>query len=151
MMVAHKAVSPLRQYIQQTSLHTNLKCKATSCKLRDAPWIQTTKQEQDWKSKLVAAKSSGNVKNSTRAGSLGFSPVFCCCRNLKKSETQLTASVLKKNIQNTQEIERTIFNCTKQDKTCKFSRKASFSSYVQQYNRKQLNQLILYLILYLQD
>ena len=33
----------------------------------------------------------------------------------------------------------------KQDKMCKFSRKASesFSSYVQQYNRKQLNQLIL--------
>ena len=30
-----------------------------------------------------------------------------------------------------------------QDKTCKFSRKASFSSYVQQYNRKQLNQIIL--------
>ena len=31
----------------------------------------------------------------------------------------------------------------KQDKTCKFSRKASFLSYVQQYNRKQLHQLIL--------
>ena len=31
----------------------------------------------------------------------------------------------------------------KQDKFCKFSKKASISSYVQQYNRKQLNQLIL--------
>ena len=31
----------------------------------------------------------------------------------------------------------------KQDKTCKFLRKSSFSSYLQQYNRKQLNQLIL--------
>ena len=46
-------------------------------------------------------------------------------------------------IQNTQEIKTTLFNETKQDKTCKFSRKASFSSYVQQYYRKQLNQLIL--------
>ena len=46
-------------------------------------------------------------------------------------------------IQNTQEIKRTLFNQTKQDKTCKFSRKSSVSSYVQQYNREQLNQLIL--------
>ena len=42
----------------------------------------------------------------------------------------------------THEIKRTLFNQTEQDKTCKFLRKASFSSYVQQYNRKQLNQLI---------
>ena len=35
------------------------------------------------------------------------------------------------------------FNQTTQDKTCKISRKFSFSIYVQQYNRKQLNQLIL--------
>ena len=40
-------------------------------------------------------------------------------------------------------LKRTLFKETKQDKTCKFSRKTSFSSYVQQYNRKQLNQLIL--------
>ena len=46
-------------------------------------------------------------------------------------------------VQNTQEIKRTLFYQTKQDKTCKFSRKSSFSSYVQQYNRKRLNQLIL--------
>ena len=39
-------------------------------------------------------------------------------------------------IQNTQEIKRTLFNWTKQDKTCKFSRKSSFSSYVQHKNRK---------------
>ena len=39
-------------------------------------------------------------------------------------------------IQNTQEIKRTLFNWMKQDKTCKFSRKSSFSSYVQQKNRK---------------
>ena len=31
----------------------------------------------------------------------------------------------------------------KQDKMCKFPRKSSSSSYVQQYNRKQLNQLTL--------
>ena len=34
-------------------------------------------------------------------------------------------------IQNTQEIKRTLFYETKQDKTCTFSRKSSFSSYVQ--------------------
>ena len=37
-------------------------------------------------------------------------------------------------IQNAQEIKRTLFNKTKQDKTSICSRKASFSSYVQQYN-----------------
>ena len=36
-----------------------------------------------------------------------------------------------------------LFNWMKQDKTCKFLKKSSFSSYIQQYNRKQLNQLIL--------
>ena len=46
-----------------------------------------------------------------------------------------------KKIQNTQEIKRTLFNETKQDKMCKFSMQSSFSSYIR-YNRKQLNQLI---------
>ena len=41
-------------------------------------------------------------------------------------------------IQNTQEIKRTLFNWTKQDKIWTFSRKSSFSSYVQQKN-KQFN------------
>ena len=45
-------------------------------------------------------------------------------------------------IQNTEEIKRALFNWTKQDKTCKFSRKSSCSSYVQ-CNWKQLNQRIL--------
>ena len=42
-------------------------------------------------------------------------------------------------IQNTQEIKRTLLNWTKQDKTRKFSRKSSFSSYVQHKNRKTNN------------
>ena len=42
-------------------------------------------------------------------------------------------------IQNTQEIKRTFFNWIKQDKTCKFSSKSSFSSYVQHKNRKTNN------------
>ena len=54
---------------------------------------------------------------------------------------QDTMQKVKQN-ENTQEIKRTLFNQTKQNKTCKFSRKASFSSYVQQYNRKHLNKLI---------
>ena len=53
------------------------------------------------------------------------------------SETELTASVLKKKNRNTQEVKRTLFNWTKQDKTCKFSRKSSFSSYVQHKNRQK--------------
>ena len=39
-------------------------------------------------------------------------------------------------IQNTQEINRMPFNWMKQDETCTFSRKSSFSSYVQHKNRK---------------
>ena len=45
----------------------------------------------------------------------------------------------KSLIQNTEEIKRTLFNETKQDKTCTFLRKSSFSSYVQQKNRKTDN------------
>ena len=45
-------------------------------------------------------------------------------------------SVARAEIQNTQEIERTLFNWTKQGKTCRFSRKSSFSSYVQHKKRK---------------
>ena len=38
------------------------------------------------------------------------------------------------NVQNTPEIkENALFNWTKQDKTCTFSRKSSFSSYIQQH------------------
>ena len=36
----------------------------------------------------------------------------------KKSETELTASVLKKKNQNTQEIRRTLFNKMEQDLSC---------------------------------
>ena len=48
-------------------------------------------------------------------------------------------------VQNSQEIKRTLFDRMKQDKTCKFSRNSSFSSYVQHKHRKnkQLIQLIL--------
>ena len=40
-------------------------------------------------------------------------------------------------IQNTQETKRTLFNLTKQDKTWTFSRKSSFSSYVQHKNKNK--------------
>ena len=39
-------------------------------------------------------------------------------------------------IQNTQEIKRTLFNWTKRNKTCTFSRKSSFSSQVQNKNKQ---------------
>ena len=57
------------------------------------------------------------------------------------SETDVIASVLKilKKVQNTQKIKRLLFNWTKQDKTWKFSRKSSFSSYVQHKNKEANN------------
>ena len=42
-------------------------------------------------------------------------------------------------IQNTQEIKRTLFNWTKQDKTCNSSRMSSFSSYALHKKRKTNN------------
>ena len=46
------------------------------------------------------------------------------------------------NLQNTLEIKRTLFNWTKQDKTCKFSRKSSFPSYVQHKNSRKKIRLL---------
>ena len=48
----------------------------------------------------------------------------------KRSETELAASVLKKRSK-THKIKSMFFNWIEQDKTCTFSRKSSFSSYVQ--------------------
>ena len=59
----------------------------------------------------------------------------------KKSETELTASVVKKRSKTHKKL-KMHFNWTKQDKTCKFSRKSSFSGYVQHKN-KRIIQLIL--------
>ena len=53
----------------------------------------------------------------------------------KKSLKQSWLPAFWKEIQNTQEIKRMLFNETKQDKICKFWRKSWFSSYVQQYNK----------------
>ena len=54
----------------------------------------------------------------------------------KKSETELTASVLNKGPKHTRD-EKNAFNWTKQEKTCTFSRKSSFSSYIQHKKRKK--------------
>ena len=59
----------------------------------------------------------------------------CMSKLLKK----VWIRVLKKKIQNTQEIKRTLFNWTKQDKTCTFSRKSSFSSYIQHKKPTTIN------------
>ena len=61
---------------------------------------------------------------------------------VKKKKQKIWKSWLPafwKKIQNTREIKRTLFNWTKQDKTCKFSRKSSFSSSIQHKNRKTNN------------
>ena len=61
----------------------------------------------------------------------------------KKNLKQLIASVLKKKRSKTNKrLKKTLFNWTKKDKACKFSKKSSFSSYIQHKN-KQLIQLIL--------
>ena len=57
-------------------------------------------------------------------------------------ETELTASVLKKGPKH-KRLYRTLFNWIKQDKTCKISRKSSFSSYVRHKNKK--NKQLIYL------
>ena len=63
----------------------------------------------------------------------------------KKSETEskffflVQSQSSEKKIQNTQEINSTLFNWTKQNKTYTFSRQSSFSSYLQQKNRKTNN------------
>ena len=59
-------------------------------------------------------------------------------KNLKQS--WLPVFWKKTQIQNTSEIKRTLFKWTKQNKTCTFFRKSSFSSYTQQKNRKTNNQ-----------
>ena len=46
----------------------------------------------------------------------------------KKNLKQSWLPAFWKKIQNTQEIKRALFNWMEQDKTCKFSRKSSFSS-----------------------
>ena len=45
-------------------------------------------------------------------------------------------------IPKTQEIKRTLFNWTKQGKMCKFSRKSSFSSYIQHKNRRKKKKIM---------
>ena len=52
------------------------------------------------------------------------------------SERSCQSNTIK--IKNTQEIKRTLLKWTKQDKTWKFSRKSSFSSYVQHTHRKTI-------------
>ena len=62
---------------------------------------------------------------------------------INKSETELTTSVLKKKKRKTiihKRLKRTLFDWTKQDKTCEFSRKSSFSSN-RQHKNKQLTDL----------
>ena len=60
----------------------------------------------------------------------------------KRSETELAASVLKKRSKTHKRLKERFLFWTKREKKCKFSRKSSFSSYVQHKN-KQLIQLIL--------
>ena len=80
-------------------------------------------------STVLKANSSWNQPLSKKFGSKKkkkiWNRVDCQCSEIKS--------------QNTQEIKRTLFNWTKQEKTCKFLRKSSFSSYVQYKNRKTNN------------
>ena len=64
---------------------------------------------------------SGSLTNHCRAALL--SHCGCCC--------------LLKDPKAHKRLKRTLFNRTKQGKTCKFLRKSSFSSYIQHKNRKR--------------
>ena len=57
----------------------------------------------------------------------------------KKIWTRIDCQCSEKKIQNTQEIKRMLFNWTKHDNTSKFSRKSSFSCYIQHKNIKTIN------------
>ena len=57
----------------------------------------------------------------------------------RKSERELMPAFWKKRRSKTHKIKRTPFNGTKQDKTCKWSRKSSFWSHVQHKNKQLIN------------
>ena len=82
---------------------------------------------------LIQLRREWNVEENDDEGML----------QVKQEEQKVAVVGYKKirnrEIQNTQEIKRTLFNWTKQDKTCKFSSKSSFSSYIQHKNRKTNN------------
>ena len=61
--------------------------------------------------------------------------------NNNNNKTELTASVLKKDPKHTRDLLKNtpLLNRRKQDKTCTFSRKSSFSSYVNHKDRKTNN------------
>ena len=65
--------------------------------------------------KATKHENSQHRRNNLRLRFSYDADVLVCFTD--ESEIELTASVLK----NTQEIKRTLFNKTKQDKTCKFS------------------------------
>ena len=64
---------------------------------------------------------------------------FPAGKKKKKIWNRVHCQRTEKKIQNAQEIKRTLFIWTKQEKTCKFSRKSSFSSDIQHKNRKTNN------------
>ena len=63
------------------------------------------------------------------------------CQGKQKSETELTASVLKKRSKTHKRLKRTLFNRTKQDKTCNFRGSPLFLSYIQHKKVKTLSSL----------
>ena len=71
--------------------------------------------------------------------------VLVACTTLfrRKSETELTASVLQKRSKTHKALKERFSIRRNRTKRAHLSRQSSFSSYVQQYDRKQLNQLIL--------
>ena len=63
----------------------------------------------------------------------------CTFSGLKKNLRQSWLPAFWRKVQNTQEIKRTLFDWTKQDKTCTFLKKSSFSSYVQYIKNRKTN------------
>ena len=89
---------------------------------------------------ITAAKKNSIVELSQKALPYKHLPSqnAFCPRKASFSPSLIRVKIGTHGFCNTQEIKRTLFNWTKQNKTCKFSRKSSFSSYVQHKN-KQFN------------
>ena len=80
--------------------------------------------------------STNNSQAEQAAPSYSWSTSLCSPLQQISSVTTLHKKLCLPLVQNTQETKRALFNWQKQDKTCRFSRKSSFSSYVQHKNRK---------------
>ena len=128
--------------------HSHSFCSQTSAEmfLFEKAFCWTTPSPSDIAAELFSCRCfPGGIVLFPLFNSLWCRALLHVVESMKKNNNkQLKQSWLptfwkKRRSKNTSEIKRTLFNWTKQDKTCTFSRKSSFSSYVQHKNRKTNN------------